>query len=78
MNSHNHIMFGAIDGWFFNTLGGFQHDPSSTDYGHFLIRPLIPNDSQICFYIARNCSGNIEVGVEEEQRKWKRILTIIR
>lgn len=39
MNSHNHIMFGTMDSWFYKTLAGIVHDPDAPAYRHFCIEP---------------------------------------
>jgi len=40
--SHNHVMMGSIDGWFYRTLGGIQPDEARPGFEHILIRPFIP------------------------------------
>ena len=40
--SHNHIMLGSIDGWFYRTLAGIQRDEEHPGFEHFFIKPYIP------------------------------------
>jgi len=41
--SHNHIMLGSIDGWFYRTLAGIQTDEAHPGFEHFFIRPYVPD-----------------------------------
>jgi alpha-L-rhamnosidase len=40
--SHNHVMMGSIDGWFYRVLAGIEVDPVHPGFEHFFIRPFIP------------------------------------
>lgn len=40
--SHNHVMMGSVDGWFYHTLAGIQPDASRPGFEHILIRPFLP------------------------------------
>jgi alpha-L-rhamnosidase len=40
--SHNHIMLGSIDGWFYRTLAGIQPDEEHPGFEHFFIKPFVP------------------------------------
>jgi alpha-L-rhamnosidase len=40
--SHNHIMLGSIDGWFYRTLAGIQPDEQHPGFEHFFVRPFVP------------------------------------
>lgn len=44
MNSHNHIMLGAIGEWFYKHLAGIQMDPSAPGFRKATIKPLIVGD----------------------------------
>ncbi len=44
MNSHNHIMFGSIDSWFYKTLAGINIDSSAPGFEKIIIKPYIPGD----------------------------------
>ena len=41
--SHNHIMLGSIDGWFYRTLAGIQTDEEHPGFEHFFVRPFVPD-----------------------------------
>jgi hypothetical protein len=40
--SHNHVMMGSIDGWFYRALAGIQPDPQRPGFQHVVIKPFIP------------------------------------
>ena len=40
--SHNHVMMGSIDGWFYRTLAGIQPDEAKPGFEHIVIRPFLP------------------------------------
>lgn len=40
--SHNHVMMGSVDGWFYHTLAGIQPDPSRPGFEHIIIQPFLP------------------------------------
>jgi alpha-L-rhamnosidase len=40
--SHNHVMMGSIDGWFYRVLAGIQPDPERPGFRHIVIKPFIP------------------------------------
>jgi alpha-L-rhamnosidase len=41
--SHNHVMMGSIDGWFYRVLAGIQVDEEHPGFRSFAIRPFIPD-----------------------------------
>ena len=41
MNSHNHIMFGTVDAWFYKALAGIQ--PDSPGFKKITIKPVVPD-----------------------------------
>ncbi len=41
--SHNHVMLGSIDGWFYRTLAGIHPGEAKPGFEHLTIRPFIPN-----------------------------------
>jgi alpha-L-rhamnosidase len=41
--SHNHVMLGSIDGWFYRVLGGIQPDEAKPGFEHIIIRPFVPS-----------------------------------
>jgi alpha-L-rhamnosidase len=40
MNSHNHIMFGTVDAWFYKALAGIL--PDSPGFKKITIKPVVP------------------------------------
>ncbi|MCX8171517.1 MAG: family 78 glycoside hydrolase catalytic domain, partial [Candidatus Bathyarchaeota archaeon] len=44
MNSHNHIMFGSVDAWFYKALAGINADPSCPGFEKIVIKPHIVGD----------------------------------
>jgi alpha-L-rhamnosidase len=44
MNSHNHIMFGSVDTWFYRVLAGINLDTSGYGFRKVIIKPYIPGD----------------------------------
>jgi alpha-L-rhamnosidase len=42
LSSHNHIMFGSIDAWFYKSLAGITPDESRPGFEHFLVKPRVP------------------------------------
>ena len=44
MNSHNHIMFGSVDAWFYKVLAGINQDPSAPGFKRVIIKPYILGD----------------------------------
>jgi alpha-L-rhamnosidase len=44
MNSHNHIMFGSVDTWFYKVLAGINSDPAGPGFRRIIIRPHVVGD----------------------------------
>ncbi|MFQ6094627.1 MAG: family 78 glycoside hydrolase catalytic domain [Candidatus Bathyarchaeia archaeon] len=44
MNSHNHIMLGSIDAWFYKALAGINIDPSAPGFKRIIIQPHVVGD----------------------------------
>lgn len=63
MNSHNHVMFGSVDGWFYDTLGGIY--PDEPGFRHFKVSPYLPQTLDHVSVIQRTISGLVEC-------KWKK------
>ena len=41
--SHNHVMLGSVDGWFYKTLAGIEPDEQHPGFEHFQVKPFIPD-----------------------------------
>ncbi len=44
MNSHNHIMFGTVDAWFYKVLAGINVDSAGPGFQKIIIKPYIVGD----------------------------------
>ncbi len=44
MNSHNHIMFGSVDAWFYKVLAGINVDSTATGFERIIIKPYVLGD----------------------------------
>jgi alpha-L-rhamnosidase len=44
MNSHNHIMFGSLDAWFYRVLAGIDQDASADGFRKITVKPHILGD----------------------------------
>ncbi len=44
MNSHNHIMFGSIDAWFYKVLAGINIGPAGPGFRGIIIKPYVVGD----------------------------------
>jgi len=44
MNSHNHIMFGSVDAWFYRVLAGINSDPSAPGFKRIILKPHVVRD----------------------------------
>ena len=42
--SHNHVMFGDVSAWFYQTLAGIRPDPSAPGFKRIIIKPSIVGD----------------------------------
>lgn len=62
MNSHNHIMFGSIDAWFYRTLAGIV--PTSPAWKTLRIRPWPVGDLRHAAARMRTVRGDVAVGWE--------------
>ena len=39
MNSHNHIMYGTVDAWFYRSLAGIRIDPAGPGFRRIAVKP---------------------------------------
>ncbi len=44
MNSHNHIMFGTVDTWFYKVLAGINVDSTESGFQRIIIKPYVVGD----------------------------------
>jgi alpha-L-rhamnosidase len=66
--SLNHIMFGAVSIWFYETLGGIQVDPAHPGFGNILLKPCFVEGLQYADVSFQSPYGKI-VSRWEKKRK---------
>ena len=59
--SHNHVMMGSIDAWFYRTLAGIQSDESQPGFEHIVIKPFIPDSLSFVRASAQTVRGRVAV-----------------
>jgi alpha-L-rhamnosidase len=59
--SHNHVMLGSIDGWFYHTLAGIQSDEQHPGFEHFFIKPFVPQSLSFVAASAQTVRGTVSV-----------------
>ena len=74
MNSHNHIMLGSVDPWFFKSLAGLNTlEPS---WKSIKIKPYIPSDMQYVSASLDTIRGKLHVSWEKFSNKLKLLCQI--
>ena len=74
MNSHNHIMLGTVDTWFYNTLAGIRSlEPS---WKLLKIKPFIPTTMNYASASIKTIKGFISVSWEKLENDLKLTITI--
>jgi len=69
MNSHNHIMLGSVDTWFFKTLGGIHSlEPG---FKKIKIKPFIPSDMRYVSANLNTIKGRIYTAWEKNDSIFK-------
>jgi alpha-L-rhamnosidase len=64
MNSHNHIMLGSIDSWFYKTLAGIRVDANHPGFNQIIIKPHPVGDLS-------HVSASIETPLGKVSSSWK-------
>ena len=59
--SHNHVMLGSIDSWFYNTLAGIQTAADQPGFAQIVIAPYIPESLSNVTATVRTVRGPISV-----------------
>jgi len=59
--SHNHVMMGSIDGWFYRTLAGIQPDETRPGFEHIIIKPYIPDSMSFVRASTQTVRGRVAV-----------------
>lgn len=60
--SHNHVMMGSIDGWFYRTLAGIRPDPDRPGFEHVRIEPFMPDSLPFVRASVQTVRGRVSVG----------------
>lgn len=74
--SHNHIMMGSIDGWFYRTLAGIQADEARPGFRHFIIKPFIPESLSRVNAAIQVLPGRIAVEWKKEAGSLRLVVTV--
>ncbi len=59
--SHNHVMMGSIDAWFYRTLAGIQPDENRPGFEHIVIKPFIPDSLSFVRASVQTVRGHVAV-----------------
>lgn len=63
--SHNHVMLGSVDGWFYRVLGGIQSDPAHPGFERIIIKPHLPKTLSFARASTRTVRGRVAVDWEQ-------------
>ncbi|MCA9734839.1 family 78 glycoside hydrolase catalytic domain [candidate division KSB1 bacterium] len=64
--SHNHVMTGSIDAFFYKTLAGIRLDESSPGFEKVTIKPYIPENLSHAYASIETVKGTLESGWEKQ------------
>ena len=67
MNSHNHIMFGSIDAWFYKVLAGISQDLAAPGFRRVIIKPYIIGDLNYVSTSVNTIRGKVSSSWRREQ-----------
>lgn len=67
--SHNHVMMGSIDSWFYENLAGINLVEDFPAYGRTILRPWIPGDLKRVDCTLQTVRGKLESSWEKEGNK---------
>ena len=59
--SHNHVMMGSIDAWFYRTLAGIQPDADHPGFEHVRIEPFVPDSLSFVRASVQTVRGRVSV-----------------
>jgi alpha-L-rhamnosidase len=63
--SHNHVMLGSVDAWFYRTLAGIQPDEVQAGFERFRIQPYVPRALGWVRAKVRTVRGDVKVSWEQ-------------
>ncbi len=59
--SHNHVMMGSIDGWFYRTLAGIRPTKDGAGFAHVIVKPFVPAGLNYVKASTRTVQGTVAV-----------------
>ncbi|MBK8946288.1 MAG: family 78 glycoside hydrolase catalytic domain [Ignavibacteriae bacterium] len=65
--SHNHIMTGSIDAFFYNTLAGIKFDDKKPGNKHLIIKPYFPENLYFVNSSIETINGNLKVNWQKDK-----------
>jgi len=68
--SHNHVMMGSIDAWFYNTLAGIRPDETRPGFKHIIIQPYVPPSLQHVKATVQTLYGPVLMQWRKEQDRF--------
>jgi alpha-L-rhamnosidase len=68
--SHNHVMMGSIDAWFYKVLAGIQIDESQPAFKEFKVQPFLANGLDYVSATTNTLRGEISVNWEKTGSKF--------
>ncbi len=74
MNSHNHVMFGSVDAWFYKYLAGLS--PINAGWKKFKVKPYIVGDLNHVSSSITTVRGKISVSWEKASNAFKLNLSV--
>lgn len=69
--SHNHVMTGSIDAFFFKYLAGIQVDERYPGFQRVIIRPFVPDSLAFARATIQTVRGKITSGWEQTATEWR-------
>ncbi len=69
--SHNHVMMGSIDAWFYNTLAGIRPDETRPGFKHIIIQPYVPASLQQVKSTVQTLYGPVLMQWQKEKKRLK-------
>lgn len=67
--SHNHVMMGSVDGWFYRTLAGIHVDEAKPGFEHVIIQPFLPESLGMVKASVRTVRGVVTVEWTKRERR---------
>jgi len=64
--SHNHVMLGSIDGWFYRVLAGIQPDEAKPGFEHIVIKPFVPDAMSFVRASTQTARGRVAIEWKKE------------